>query len=67
MYTQKASDELRTLEAAEIDAVAGAATISMGLFGKLHLSDKSGAAIAWTTEDDTADGVLTTTIIQWPA
>ena len=67
MNTQNASNELRTLEAAEVDSVSGAAreVIDMGLFGKLSLSNKGGAAEWWTTEDNDG-GTLTTTITQWP-
>lgn len=49
MNTQKVSDELRTLEATEVDAVSGAATISMGLFGTLVIGGKKGCAI-WKDE-----------------
>ena len=46
MNTQNASDDLRTLEAAEVDAVSGAAIFDLGLFGTLLFSPK-GCAI-WT-------------------
>jgi hypothetical protein len=65
MNTQNASDELRTLQAAEVDAVSGAAKelIDMGLFGMLVVGGK--CAIWYAAEVD-GDGVLDTTIKQCP-
>ena len=67
MNTQNASIELRTLEAAEVDSVSGAAmeVINLGLFGELRLSNKGGLAI-WTDTVDNEGGTLTTMIAQWP-
>ena len=53
MNTQNARDELRTLEAAEVDAVSGAAmeVINLGLFGKLTIGTMGGCA-GWSNGRD---------------
>jgi hypothetical protein len=65
MNTQNATHRLGALTAAEVDAVSGAAavTIDMGLFGTLVVGDGCGT---WTTTEVNGDGVLTTKIRRCP-
>jgi hypothetical protein len=65
MKTQNASDELRTLKVAEVEAVSGAAKelIDMGLFGVLVVGGK---CATWYSGEPNGDGLLTTTIKQCP-
>jgi hypothetical protein len=67
MLTQNASDELRTLNAAEVETVSGAAKefIDMGLFGKLIIGGSNGCA-TWTDAESNGDGVLSTKFTQCP-
>ena len=65
MTTQNVSEGLRTLKAAEVDAVSGAAKelIDMGLFGVLVVGGK---CATWYAAEPNGDGVLSTTIKQCP-